>query len=332
MEVERLCSGVSCAPVAEAFDLMVQTVVVTEKSVTWLLFLIGLIRNNADALSDLLEAEKRFPFNNLNKVLSPDAECKNNSENEDDSDDDEDADAGNDSDNDAGDSSEEEDDDDDDDDDEHGGANSDSDANDDEDSDDDDDEDDDDDDDDDEDDDDDGEDSDEDEAEDNQPPFKKRMTGGEESLTAGAKRARGSSSSRCRAREIQYSSPEILPIDGDEPVPIDDRRLREHTVLQLERETDEVARCDRFVTMEHYHHHTFDRELLEQLGRLDEFDAIVTDEWGSVIDCIWPRYLELTVEFHSTFRQTSGSFNDPTAISFALGRHAMSIPQFALAT
>ncbi|KAD4585514.1 hypothetical protein E3N88_23115 [Mikania micrantha] len=58
MEVERLCSGVSCAPVAEAFDLMVQTVVVTEKSVTWLLFLIGLIRNNADALSDLLEAEK----------------------------------------------------------------------------------------------------------------------------------------------------------------------------------------------------------------------------------------------------------------------------------
>ncbi|KAD4585469.1 hypothetical protein E3N88_23070 [Mikania micrantha] len=165
MEVERLCSGVSCAPVAEAFDLMVQTVVVTEKSVTWLLFLIGLIRNNADALSDLLEAEKRFPFNNLNKVLSPDAECKNNSENEDDSDDDEDADAGNDSDNDAGDSSEEEDDDDDDDDDEHG-------------------------------------------AEDNQPPFKKRMSGGEESLTAGAKRARGSSSSRCRAREIQYSIPD----------------------------------------------------------------------------------------------------------------------------
>ncbi|KAL8232281.1 hypothetical protein R6Q57_002059, partial [Mikania cordata] len=103
MEVERLCSGVGCAPVAEAFDLMVQTGVVTEKSVTWLLFLIGLIHNNADALSDLLEAEKRFPFNNLNKVLSPDAECEDNRENEDDSD--EDADAGNDSDNDAGDSS-----------------------------------------------------------------------------------------------------------------------------------------------------------------------------------------------------------------------------------
>ncbi|KAI3773456.1 hypothetical protein L1987_47985 [Smallanthus sonchifolius] len=164
MEVERLCYGVGGAPVAEAFNLMVQTVVAAEKSICWLLFLIGSIPNNADALSDLLEAEKRFPFSDLKKVSSPYAECKDNSENEDDSEDDEDADVGDDNDNDAEDSSGEEDDD------EQGDADSDSDANDDED--DDDDEGDDDDDDDDEGDDDD--DDEDDEEEENQPPFKKK--------------------------------------------------------------------------------------------------------------------------------------------------------------
>ncbi|XP_076893815.1 uncharacterized protein LOC143545924 [Bidens hawaiensis] len=158
MEVDRLSYG--GAPAAEAFNLMIQAVVAADQSVSWLLFLIGSIIDNADALSDLLEAEKRFPFNDLNKVSSPDAECKDNSETEDDSDDDEDADVGNDSDDDEEDSSGEEDDD------EQGDADSDSDANDDED-----DDEDEDDDGDDEDDDEDDEDDEEDEG--NQPPFKK---------------------------------------------------------------------------------------------------------------------------------------------------------------
>ncbi|KAD5802902.1 hypothetical protein E3N88_14262 [Mikania micrantha] len=160
------------------------------------------------------------------------------------------------------------------------------------------------------------------------------MSGAAESSAVGAKRARGSSSSRRRAREIHYSSPEILPIDEDEPVPIDDRVLRDHTVLQFEQGTEEATRCDRFVTMEHYHHRIFDRELLERLGRLEEFDAVVRDEWRTALDCRWPQYMELTVEFHSTFRQMSGSFDDPAAVSFALGRRtfSMSIPQFAIAT
>ncbi|KAL8229653.1 hypothetical protein R6Q57_014553 [Mikania cordata] len=86
--------------------------------------------------------------------------------------------------------------------------------------------------------------------------------------------------------------------------------------------------------MEHYHHRTFDRELLERLGCLDEFNAIVKGEWRTALDCRWHQYLELTVEFHSIFRQTLGSFDDPAAVSFALGRHtySMSIPQFAIAT
>ncbi|KAD5803341.1 hypothetical protein E3N88_14701 [Mikania micrantha] len=101
---------------------------------------------------------------------------------------------------------------------------------------------------------------------------------GAESSAAGAKRARGSSSSRRRAREISYSSEDILPIDEDEAVPIDQRVLRDHTVLQFEQGTEEATRCDIFVTMEHYHNRTYDRELLERLGRLDEFDAIVRDD------------------------------------------------------
>ncbi|KAL8199730.1 hypothetical protein R6Q57_013298 [Mikania cordata] len=157
------------------------------------------------------------------------------------------------------------------------------------------------------------------------------MSGAAESSAAGA---RGSSSSRRRAREISYSSPEILPIDEDEAVPIDDRVLRDHTVLQFEQGTEEATRCDRFEMMEHYHHRTFDRELLKRLGRLEEFDAIVRDEWRTVLDCRWPQYMELIVVFHSTFRHMSGSFDDPAAVSFALGRRtfSMSIPQFAIAT
>ncbi|KAD4385340.1 hypothetical protein E3N88_25508 [Mikania micrantha] len=78
------------------------------------------------------------------------------------------------------------------------------------------------------------------------------MSGAAESLAVGAKRAR----------------------DEDEPVPVDEPRLRDHTDLQFEHGTDEAMRCERFVTMEHYHHRTFDRDLLERLGRLEEFDAI----------------------------------------------------------
>ncbi|KAK9069815.1 hypothetical protein SSX86_010211 [Deinandra increscens subsp. villosa] len=158
MEVERLFYGSGGAPAVEAFNLMVHTVVAAEKSIYWLLFLVGSIPNTAVALRDLLEAENRFPFSDLNKVSSPDAECKDSGEQDDDSDDD-DPDASDDSDDDMEDSSGE----DDDDDDEQGDADSESDTSDDEDEDDDDDDDDEDDD----------EEDDEDEEEDNQPPFKK---------------------------------------------------------------------------------------------------------------------------------------------------------------
>lgn len=163
METERRCYG-GGAPVAETFNFMVQTVLVAEKSVCWLLFLIGSIPNNVDALTNLLEAEKRFPLSELNYVTSPADECKDDSETEDDSDD-EDAVVGDDSDNNAEDSSG------DDNDDKEGDPNSDSDANEDAGSDEDDDDDDEDDDDDDDEDD---EDDDDDEEEENQPPFKKK--------------------------------------------------------------------------------------------------------------------------------------------------------------
>ncbi|KAL8256137.1 hypothetical protein R6Q59_031204 [Mikania micrantha] len=111
-------------------------------------------------------------------------------------------------------------------------------------------------------------------------PRTAEMSGAAESSAAGAKRARRSSSSRRRAREIHYSSPEILPIEEDEPVPIDDRVLRDHTVLQFEQGTEEATRCERFVMMEHYHHRTFDRELLERLGRLEEMMLLLEMSGG----------------------------------------------------
>lgn len=42
METERLSYGGGVAHVAEAFSLMVQTVLVAEKSICWLLFLVNL--------------------------------------------------------------------------------------------------------------------------------------------------------------------------------------------------------------------------------------------------------------------------------------------------
>ncbi|XP_071691288.1 uncharacterized protein [Rutidosis leptorrhynchoides] len=171
METERLCiSGVGVPVVEDAFSLMLQTVFIAEKSICWLLFQIGSVRHNdADDLSNLIEAEKRFPFSDLNRVSKTDEECKDNNETKGDSVEDADNVGDEDSDDDNDDDDEDSSGEDDEDDDDEGDVDSDSDDDNGESDDDDDDEDDDDDDDDEDDDDDD----DDDEDEDNQPPFKK---------------------------------------------------------------------------------------------------------------------------------------------------------------
>ncbi|CAK9146272.1 unnamed protein product [Ilex paraguariensis] len=169
MEVERLCSGAFALErmVCSALEaVVVDTALVAQKTLVWLILLIVSVPNDIDMLPNPLGEEKSFPLRDLNRVTRPDAENKDASDTEDDEDEDNDADV-NDEDDDEF-SGEEVSDDDEGDSEDDVEANGDGGSDDDDDDDDDSDEDDDDDSDEDE-----GEEED-DEEEQNQPPFKKK--------------------------------------------------------------------------------------------------------------------------------------------------------------
>ncbi|KAL8216177.1 hypothetical protein R6Q57_023014 [Mikania cordata] len=78
-------------------------------------------------------------------------------------------------------------------------------------------------------------------------------------------------------------------------------------------------------------HHGYDRDLLEQLGGVAEFDR--DPQWAPLLRCSWLQYDELTVEFLSSLQYDTRSLSYPGAVSFALGRqtHTMSVAEFAVA-
>lgn len=81
-------------------------------------------------------------------------------------------------------------------------------------------------------------------------------------------------------------------------------------------------------------HRSFDWTFIRVVGQEDSIREMLTDRWAAVhlFDLI--QYIELTREFHSTFRHTLTDFAQPHAVSFALGRHTyeMYVPEFAVAT
>ncbi|KAD1995852.1 hypothetical protein E3N88_42058 [Mikania micrantha] len=136
-----------------------------------------------------------------------------------------------------------------------------------------------------------------------------------------------------RERQYHYSAPIVIPPE-DAPAPLPQlRRRAEHTFLQFAPGTPEHARMQTLVDLASTQHRSYARDVLQQLGRIDEFDTMMSPQWTSVLRCSWLQYDELTVEFLSTLQYDAGSLTDPGAVSFVLGRHphTMSVAQFAVA-
>ncbi|KAL8224280.1 hypothetical protein R6Q57_019755 [Mikania cordata] len=110
------------------------------------------------------------------------------------------------------------------------------------------------------------------------------------------------------------------------------RGLKDHTLLMFAMGTFESDRFDRFVSLELLHHGNISWELVDQLGQRDRLERLLGPKWVRVLACDWPRYKELTMEFHSTFMYDDSEFDSLDAISFSLGRqvYEMTIPQFAV--
>ncbi|KAL8197905.1 hypothetical protein R6Q57_030096 [Mikania cordata] len=69
-------------------------------------------------------------------------------------------------------------------------------------------------------------------------------------------------------------------------------------------------------------------------GQRERLESLLRQKWARVFACDWPKYKELTLEFHSTFMYDDFVFDSVDAVSFSLGRrvYEMSIPQFAVST
>ncbi|KAD5508382.1 hypothetical protein E3N88_16085 [Mikania micrantha] len=134
-------------------------------------------------------------------------------------------------------------------------------------------------------------------------------------------------------RQFSYSAPLDVPPPHARPLLPQLRSLPDHTFLQFARGTMEHARVTTLAGLEIIQHRGFDRAVIERLGRLEEFDSMLTPPWVYLLRCRWPQYAELTVEFHSTFQYNARSVTTPGAVSFALGRtaHSMSVADFVVA-
>ena len=75
-------------------------------------------------------------------------------------------------------------------------------------------------------------------------------------------------------------------------------------------------------------HRVISWDLIRVLGQEERIRTLLGPRWVAALDCRWPQYRELTVEFFSTFRYDESLFYEDEAISFSLGRtlFAMSVP------
>ncbi|KAM0014080.1 hypothetical protein Hdeb2414_s0038g00734181 [Helianthus debilis subsp. tardiflorus] len=79
-------------------------------------------------------------------------------------------------------------------------------------------------------------------------------------------------------------------------------------------------------------YHRIDWELVGRLGQRERIEQLLGDKFRLVLDCDAPQYLELVLEFHSTFEyRHDGGFEEQDVVSFSLGRtmRNMTLPEFA---
>ena len=125
--------------------------------------------------------------------------------------------------------------------------------------------------------------------------------------------------------------PEERPEPNAVAVPLDQRELRTHTLLQFMLGTDEYERCEKFLEMELFQHRTVNWGMIDAMAQRERLEGLLGRRWLEAIRCAEPQYAELTVEFHSTFKYSPEWFMQPYTVQFMLGRQPfrMSVPQFA---
>ncbi|KAJ0792227.1 hypothetical protein HanOQP8_Chr01g0015061 [Helianthus annuus] len=109
---------------------------------------------------------------------------------------------------------------------------------------------------------------------------------------------------------------------------------REHPLLQFQVNSNEWIKLQKIIRTDLLEHWTIDWEWLGQMGARERVEELLGPMLVEMVNCDWPQYDELVVEFHSTFHHREGSFFEGDAVSFSLGRmlHVISIPQFAIAS
>ncbi|MFS7890079.1 hypothetical protein Hanom_Chr00s000006g01614521 [Helianthus anomalus] len=69
------------------------------------------------------------------------------------------------------------------------------------------------------------------------------------------------------------------------------------------------------------------------MGASDRVAELLGPRLRAAMDCRWPQYTELTLEFHCTFHHKEDTFAEKNAVSFSLCRnlYEMSIAEFGVA-
>ncbi|MFS7896804.1 hypothetical protein Hanom_Chr00s005851g01730981 [Helianthus anomalus] len=127
-------------------------------------------------------------------------------------------------------------------------------------------------------------------------------------------------------RKIEYSSSDnFIP---DQLM----SRVVYHPVLKFEEDTYEWDRFKKFQKMGLFQHRIINWEWLAEIGAEREVRELLGEQLIYAMNCIEPQYVELCLEFHSTWYHKEGKFEQGNALSFSFGRkvYEMNVPRFAI--
>ncbi|KAF5757326.1 hypothetical protein HanXRQr2_Chr17g0825301 [Helianthus annuus] len=157
-----------------------------------------------------------------------------------------------------------------------------------------------------------------------------------EGSSSGVKRKRRTTRAQTAAQE-QPDAPVLREIRyRDAGVPHgQSERLVESPLLRFEVGSYEFMKFEAIKKVKLLESKRIDWDLVRKLGQVERVQELLGDKFRWAVECELPQYLELTMEFHSTFiYRHPGGFDQPDVVSFALGKHVynMSLIQFAEAT
>ncbi|KAF5775659.1 hypothetical protein HanXRQr2_Chr13g0614571 [Helianthus annuus] len=127
-------------------------------------------------------------------------------------------------------------------------------------------------------------------------------------------------------RKIEYSSS-----DNFIPDQLMNRAVN-HPILKFEEDTYEWDKFKKFKKMALLQHRVINWEWLTEIGAEQEVRELLGERLIDVMNCIDPQYVELVLEFHSTWMHKEGKFEQGNALSFSFGRkvYEMNVPRFAI--